>query len=134
MAKPAGGLEGTAVLVTGGGTGIGRACAARLAADGAAVTICGRTESKLQDAAKKIEQQAAHGGSVQLIVADVTSEDDVAAAVARAAEPTGKLDGCVANAGAEPRFQCTAPGWLTSARGRASGARAGPRRRTTGSS
>ena len=41
--RPSGGLEGLAVLVTGGGTGIGRACAERLAADGAAVTICGRT-------------------------------------------------------------------------------------------
>ena len=63
--QPSGGLEGMAVLVTGGGSGIGRACAARLAADGAAVTICGRTESKLEDAAKKIEAGAGHGGSVQ---------------------------------------------------------------------
>ena len=39
---PSGGLEGYAFIVTGGGTGIGRACAERLAADGAAVTICGR--------------------------------------------------------------------------------------------
>ena len=53
--RPSGGLEGYAVLVTGGGTGIGRACAAQLAADGAAVTICGRTQSKLEDAAKTIE-------------------------------------------------------------------------------
>ena len=50
--RPSGGLEGYAVLVTGGGSGIGRGCAAQLAADGAAVTICGRTESKLEDAAK----------------------------------------------------------------------------------
>ena len=57
---PSGGLEGMAVLVTGGGTGIGAACASRLAEDGAAVTICGRTEAKLEDAAKKIE---AAGGS-----------------------------------------------------------------------
>lgn len=102
MAKrttPSGGLEGTAVLVTGGGTGIGRACAARLAADGAAVTICGRTEAKLRDAAKQIETAAGHGGSVQWLTADVTEEDDVQAAVARALEPTGALDGCVANAG-----------------------------------
>ncbi len=97
--RPSGGLEGFAVLVTGGGTGIGTACAAALARDGAAVTICGRTESKLQDAAKKIEQVAGHGGSIQLIVADVTDEEQVKAAVARAAEPTGGLDGCVANAG-----------------------------------
>ena len=102
MAKgtiPSGGLEGFAVLVTGGGTGIGAACAAQLAADGAAVTICGRTESKLEDAAKKIEASAGHGGSIQIAVADVTVEDDVKAAVAKALEPTGQLDGCVANAG-----------------------------------
>ena len=97
--RPSGGLEGTAVLVTGGGTGIGRACAAALAADGAAVTICGRTESKLEDAAKRIEERAGCGGSVQIVVADVTEEDQVQAAVAKALEPTGGLDGCVANAG-----------------------------------
>jgi len=96
---PSGGLEGMAVLVTGGGTGIGRACAERLAADGAAVTICGRTESKLAEAAKRVEAVAAHGGSVRWIAADVTREQDVRAAVARALEPTGRLDGCVANAG-----------------------------------
>ena len=97
--RPSGGLEGSAVLVTGGGTGIGRACAAALAADGAAVTICGRTASKLEDAAKRIEERAGCGGSVQIVVADVTEEEQVKAAVAKAAEPTGSLHGCVANAG-----------------------------------
>jgi len=96
---PSGGLEGTAFLVTGGGSGIGRACAARLAADGAAVTICGRTESKLEEAAKLIEAGASHGGSCDFISADVTNEGDVEAAVAKAMEPTGELSGCVANAG-----------------------------------
>lgn len=99
MSKPSGGLEGLAILVTGGGTGIGRACAAQLAADGAAVTICGRTAAKLEDAAKRIEALAGHGGSVQTLVADVTNEEEVKAAVAKAAEPTGQLNGCVANAG-----------------------------------
>jgi NAD(P)-dependent dehydrogenase (short-subunit alcohol dehydrogenase family) len=92
-------MQGLSVLVTGGGSGIGRACAERLAADGAAVTICGRTEASLSDAAQRIRAVAGHGGSVQSIVCDVTSESDVEAAVARALEPTGKLDGCVANAG-----------------------------------
>ena len=96
---PSGGLEGLAILVTGGGTGIGQACAQRLAADGAAVTICGRTESKLADAARRIEATASHGGSVQTAVCDVTDEESVTAVMARAAEPTGALDGCVANAG-----------------------------------
>ncbi|HIF97778.1 MAG TPA: SDR family oxidoreductase [Myxococcales bacterium] len=99
MSRPAGGLEGRAVLVTGGGTGIGEGCAAALAADGAAVTICGRREDVLIAAAKRIEAGAGCGGSVQYTVADVTDEESVVAAVAQALEPTGKLDGCVANAG-----------------------------------
>jgi 7-alpha-hydroxysteroid dehydrogenase len=94
-----GGLEGKAYLVTGGGTGIGRAVAARLAIDGAAVTICGRTEATLADSVALIGESLANGGSIQHVVADVTVEDDVAAAVAAAASPTGGLDGCVANAG-----------------------------------
>jgi 7-alpha-hydroxysteroid dehydrogenase len=96
---PSGGLEGMAILVTGGGTGIGAACAARCAADGAAVTICGRTKSKLEAAAKKIEAGAGHGGAIQIEVGDVTSEADVERIVAKAARPTGELDGCIANAG-----------------------------------
>ena len=96
---PTGGLEGMAFLVTGGGTGIGAACAARLATDGAAVTICGRTASKLEEAAKKIEAAAGHGGRVQVVTGDVTNEEDVKRIVARAASLTGELDGCIANAG-----------------------------------
>jgi len=97
--KPSGGLEGTGVLVTGGGTGIGAACAAQAAADGAAVTICGRTEATLAASAEKIAELAAHGGSIRYVVGDVTEEDDVARVVAAATEPTGTLDGVVANAG-----------------------------------
>jgi NAD(P)-dependent dehydrogenase (short-subunit alcohol dehydrogenase family) len=97
--QPSGGLEGYSVIVTGGGTGIGRACAARLAADGAAVTICGRTESRLVDSVKRIEAGAGHGGSVQYVVADVTDEEDVERLVRAAVEPTGQLNGCIANAG-----------------------------------
>ena len=66
-------LAGMGFLVTGGGTGIGKACAAKLAADGAAVTICGRTEASLQAACDDITQAAANGGSVQWITGDVTS-------------------------------------------------------------
>ncbi len=91
-------LEGTSILVTGGGTGIGKACARRLVADGAAVTICGRTATSLQAAVEEIES-ADLPGSIQLITGDVTSEDNVQAFMAKAAEPTGKLNGVVANAG-----------------------------------
>lgn len=84
------------MLVTGGGTGIGRACAARLARDGAAVTICGRTESKLREAADAI---TADGGRAQVVAGDVTKEADVVRIVETAAGFIGRLDGCVANAG-----------------------------------
>jgi NAD(P)-dependent dehydrogenase (short-subunit alcohol dehydrogenase family) len=97
--RPSGGLEGLAVLVTGGGTGIGAACAGRLAADGAAVTICGRREAQLDEATKRIAAGAGHGGSVQWARCDVTDEAQVQAIIARALEPTGRLDGVVANAG-----------------------------------
>jgi len=86
-------LDGKSVIVTGGGTGIGAACARRLAADGASVTIAGRTESKLVDIAKTID------GSVQTVVADVTDEDSVAALVAAHVDAFGSLTGFVANAG-----------------------------------
>ena len=92
-------IEGFATLVTGGGSGIGEAAAAKLAADGAHVTICGRTEEKLVGADERITAAAADGVTVQHIVADVTSEDDVAAAVAAAAGVTGRLDGLFASAG-----------------------------------
>jgi NAD(P)-dependent dehydrogenase (short-subunit alcohol dehydrogenase family) len=89
-------LEGKSVIVTGGGTGIGAACARRLAADGASVTICGRTESRLVDVVDGVK---AKGGVIQHVVTDVTKEDDVTALVATAVEAYGGLHGFVANAG-----------------------------------
>jgi len=97
--KYAGNLAGYSVLVTGGGTGIGTGCAAALAADGAAVTICGRRVEVLEEAAEKVAAAADFGGSVQVVTGDVTAAGDVEKIVARALEPTGRLDGCIANAG-----------------------------------
>jgi len=94
-----GNLTGLAVLVTGGGTGIGQGCAEELVADGAHVTICGRREDVLKGAADRIATRISHGGSVRFTVADVTDEASIAAAVSYAAERTGVLNGCVANAG-----------------------------------
>ena len=92
-------LASIGVLVTGGGTGIGKACATRLAADGAAVTISGRTEQSLNNAAQDIAKMVRSGGSVQVVVGDVTDETSVQSMIAKAAEPTGSLHGVVANAG-----------------------------------
>ncbi len=86
-------LAGRTALVTGGGSGIGFGAAAMLASDGAIVTICGRTESKLIDAV------AILGEGARYIVADITEESAIAGAIAFAAEPTGRLDVVFANAG-----------------------------------
>jgi NAD(P)-dependent dehydrogenase (short-subunit alcohol dehydrogenase family) len=86
-------LEGSAALVTAGGTGIGLGIAMRLAADGALVTICARRENVLADAVKQI------GHDARYIVCDVTDDAQVEAAVKAAAEPLGRLDIAVANAG-----------------------------------
>ncbi|MHB8220977.1 MAG: SDR family oxidoreductase [Acidimicrobiales bacterium] len=88
------GLETMTALVTGGGSGIGLATAARLAADGAAVTICGRTESKLAGAVTTIDAAARKDGGAapppsRYVVADVTDEDRVRAAVQVAAGDRG---------------------------------------------
>lgn len=91
-------LDGTGALVTGGGSGIGLGCARRLVSDGASVTICGRTESRLAAAAEELASLAT-GGTVQFAVADVTDEGAIAAAVAKASEPTGSLDAAIACAG-----------------------------------
>ncbi|MEV2273399.1 SDR family oxidoreductase [Nonomuraea africana] len=91
-------LGGQGVLVTGGGSGIGLGVAKRLAASGAAVTICGRSEDRLAAACAEI-------GKASYVVADVAVEEQMAAAVRRAWEHAGdRLDGVVASAGGS--------GWL----------------------
>jgi NAD(P)-dependent dehydrogenase (short-subunit alcohol dehydrogenase family) len=91
-------LVGRTAIVTGGGTGIGAACATRLADDGMDVTICGRTESRLIDVVEKITASGATG-KVRHQVTDITIENDVAALVAGHVEAFGRLDGFIANAG-----------------------------------
>jgi NAD(P)-dependent dehydrogenase (short-subunit alcohol dehydrogenase family) len=78
-------------LITGGGTGIGFACASALAADGFAVVLCGRTEDTLKKGVERI------GPGASYVVADVTDEAAVTAAVAEAS--ANGLHAVVANAG-----------------------------------
>jgi NAD(P)-dependent dehydrogenase (short-subunit alcohol dehydrogenase family) len=92
-------LEGRAALVTGGGSGIGLACARLLAADGCSVTITGRTEERLRAGVEEVEAVAAPGAVVRWIAGDTKDEAHIAAAVALASEATGRLDHAVANAG-----------------------------------
>ena len=89
-------LEARSVIVTGGGTGIGAACALRAAHEGALVTICGRTESNLENVANRIRSS---GGKVTTVVADITIENEVARVIDAAVRFGGALHGVVANAG-----------------------------------
>jgi NAD(P)-dependent dehydrogenase (short-subunit alcohol dehydrogenase family) len=92
-------LAGFSALVTGGGSGIGLACAQRLAADGASVTICGRSEDRLRAGVEAIESVAADDAKVAAVPADVTDEASVESAVIAATALTGRLDGIVSSAG-----------------------------------
>ncbi|MCH2416391.1 MAG: SDR family oxidoreductase [Acidimicrobiales bacterium] len=85
------------VLITGGGTGIGRACAETLARHGADVIICGRTLETLQIASEEIK--SAHNAQVEYLSCDVTEEESVEECLSKAAGPSKTLDGVVANAG-----------------------------------
>ncbi|HET6793431.1 MAG TPA: SDR family oxidoreductase [Acidimicrobiales bacterium] len=102
MSAP-GGLEGYGVLITGGGSGIGLACARRLLADGAAVTIAGRSEDRLAAARGELEALAAAPGMVASVSTDVSVEEQVAEAVGRAhrlgQDHGGSLRGVIACAG-----------------------------------
>ena len=92
-------LSGYGVLVTGGGTGIGKACATSLVRNGASVTICGRTEGRLQQAQEEIAKVTSGEGRIQYWVCDVTEEAQVEEAMAAASRFGSELKGVVANAG-----------------------------------
>ncbi|MER7754169.1 SDR family oxidoreductase [Kitasatospora sp. NPDC097643] len=85
-------------VVSGGGTGIGRAIAARLAAEGHRVVILGRRTAVLEEAREEIEWAVGEGRIVPLGV-DLTDPEAVTAAAARIAE-LGPVDVLVNNAGA----------------------------------
>ncbi|WP_436776951.1 SDR family oxidoreductase [Yinghuangia sp. YIM S09857] len=91
-------LSGSAAFVSGGGSGIGLGCALRFAAEGAHVTIAGRSEDRLKGAVAEIEKAAAPGVRVGYAVADVTDEAQTKAAVDQAAS-VGPLKAVVASAG-----------------------------------
>jgi len=92
----AGRFEGSAVLITGGGSGIGAALAHQFAAEGARVAVTGRREDKLAIVAERIREK---GGEALAIACDVTDRASIDAAVAKTVEAFGGLDVCVANAG-----------------------------------
>lgn len=90
------GLRNKVALVTGASQGIGRAIALRLATEGCAVAICGRTPDTLERAAEELR---AVGESVHAVVADVTQPGEVERFVNEAAAALGDVELVVANVG-----------------------------------
>ena len=86
-------LSGRAVLVTGGGTGLGKAAAAELRRCGADVVICGRREQVLTATAAEL--------GVHHVAGDVREEEDAERILRFALERCGRLDALVNNAGGQ---------------------------------
>jgi len=89
-------LAGKAVIVTGAAQGIGRACAERLAKEGAKVIV---TDVNAEGGERLAQEIAADGGTAQFARCDVSKESDVAAVVATAIKAYGRIDIVVNNAG-----------------------------------
>ncbi|MBV9379899.1 MAG: glucose 1-dehydrogenase [Streptosporangiaceae bacterium] len=89
------------VLVTGGGTGIGRAIALAFAQHDATVVVAGRSAEPLMQTVKLITDG---GGRATAVTADITRSEDVAALVADAVATYGSLDVAVNNAGTLTAF------------------------------
>ena len=86
-------LAGKAAIVTGGGSGIGKAIAAAFAREGAKVAICGRNARRLVQAASDI------GPQCLALTADVSRSDEIARVVKQTLEKFERLDILINNAG-----------------------------------
>lgn len=104
-------FAGQVVVVTGGGSGIGRCTAHELAALGAQVVITGRKAEKLEATASEIRED---GGKVASAIFDIRDEDAVREAVRAILAEHGRIDGLVNNAGGQypmPLAQIGKKGW-----------------------
>jgi NAD(P)-dependent dehydrogenase (short-subunit alcohol dehydrogenase family) len=89
-------LKGANILITGGGTGLGKEIAAKYLQLGASLWIAGRRGSVLEDTARDLMQQ--HGGSVRTQSVDIRDFAAVDAMVQRIWDESGPLTGLVNNA------------------------------------
>lgn len=89
-------LRDRVALVTGGGTGIGRAAALAYAREGATVVLAGRRSAEIEAVAAEI---AALGGDALAVPTDVSKEDDIRRLIDTAIDRYGRLDAAFNNAG-----------------------------------
>jgi 3-oxoacyl-[acyl-carrier protein] reductase len=89
-------LSGRVAFVTGASQGIGRACALKLATEGATVAVAARNQDKLNELVNEI---IAAGGKAAAFTLDVTDEEQVKSAIKSAIAQFGKIDVLVNNAG-----------------------------------
>ena len=92
-------LAGKRILITGGGTGLGKELGRHFVAHGASVHICGRREAVLQAAVTELQAAAQHGGSAEHHLCDVREAEQIEAMVERIWQG-GPLTGLVNNAAA----------------------------------
>lgn len=91
-------LAGKTALITGAGSGIGREAALLFAAEGASVAIVDINPEAAEESARLVTEK---GGTALALAADVSSADQIGAAVDRAAEALGGLDVLYNNAGVD---------------------------------
>ncbi|MDJ0360420.1 SDR family oxidoreductase [Rhodococcus sp. H29-C3] len=92
-------LAGSGALITGGSGGFGAGIALRLARDGAAVTLMGRTESTLKSVAESVSSAVKDAPPVNWVVGDSAKEQDVARAVAVANQIPLRICVCTVGGG-----------------------------------
>lgn len=89
-------LEKNVTLITGGGKGIGFGLASAFAREGSDIVITGRTESRLIEAKKKLEDQ--YGVEVLAVVADGADEAQIKGVIAQTITKFGKINTLINNA------------------------------------
>lgn len=92
-------LSGKTAFITGGGSGIGLGCARAFVRDGASVMLFGRDAARLANAAAELGTEAIPGARVLTHAGSVAEEADVAAAIGKLLDATGRVDIGIANAG-----------------------------------